>query len=169
MKQLQPFTGLRCHHQLISQMQVTAGEPEPAPCRLPGGSSQEHWQGRGGCKADFSGGTLLGVKHLPSLCTQHKLTEQNIQFRHSVKLSSPPRFTYAEKHRTEPRKNDRRDVLVESKPWNSLEQHCGFTRGLQLWLSMAEANRSCPVAGSWQRGDLWGSLWLQEQTARGLR
>lgn len=76
MKQLQPYTGLRCHHQLVSQMQVTAGEPEPAPCRLPGGSSQGHWQGRGGCKADFSGGTLLGVKHLPSPCTQHKLTEQ---------------------------------------------------------------------------------------------
>lgn len=70
-----PSQGWDATKQLISQMQVTAGEPEPAPCRLPGGSSQEHWQRRGGCKADFSGEFLLGVKHLPSPFTQHTLTE----------------------------------------------------------------------------------------------
>jgi len=53
-------------------MQGTAGEPEPSLCRLPGGSSQEHWQGRGGCKAIISGVLLLGVKHLPSPFSQHK-------------------------------------------------------------------------------------------------
>lgn len=72
----------------MSQIQVTAREPKPAPCGLPGGSSQEHWQGRKDCKASFNSALLLGVKDLASFFSQHNLRGwKKVWYRHSVDLS----------------------------------------------------------------------------------